>query len=115
MFVGYRLKESRLKKGLSQQQLGDLIGVTKVSICGYELGNRIPTIENFLSLIEILEVSADYLLGRDVYISTDNYQKAIAKEDISIIEEIKKCPKLYQMLYSDSKRTVELLDRKIGK
>ena len=32
MLVGKRIKDMRLEKGMSQQELGDLIGVTKVSI-----------------------------------------------------------------------------------
>ena len=40
MFLGYRLKELRERKGLSQEKLGKLTGVTKVSVCGYELGKK---------------------------------------------------------------------------
>ena len=47
MIIGNRLKKLRLSKGLNQQELGDLIGVTKVSICGYENGTRTPNLENF--------------------------------------------------------------------
>ena len=36
--IGKRLKELRMKRGFSQQELGTAIGVTKVSICGYENG-----------------------------------------------------------------------------
>ena len=43
--IGKRLKELRIQKGLSQQDLGDAIGVTKVSICGYENGTRLPNLE----------------------------------------------------------------------
>ncbi len=51
MVVGSRIKEERLKREMSQQQLGDLLGVTKVSVCGYENGTRTPTMETFLNLI----------------------------------------------------------------
>ena len=44
MLVGQRIKELRIEKGISQQELGDLIGVTKVSICGYENGTIIPSL-----------------------------------------------------------------------
>ena len=64
MVIGSRIKEERLKRGLSQQQLGDLLDVTKVSVCGYENGTRTPTMETFMKLIEVLDMSPDYLLGR---------------------------------------------------
>ena len=118
MFIGERLKEARINKKLSQQQLGDLMGVSKVSVCGYEKGNRTPNINNFLQLIDILEVSPDYLLGRDVFAVHDNdeaYHHVLAKEDIEILKELKKNKKLYLMLYNDPKRTVELIVRKLNK
>ena len=40
--IGKRVRELRMEKGLSQQELGIAIGVTKVSICGYENGTRLP-------------------------------------------------------------------------
>ena len=37
MIVGSRIKDLRIGQNLSQQQLGDLLGVSKVSICRYEI------------------------------------------------------------------------------
>ena len=55
MLVGQRIKELRIEKGISQQELGDLIGVTKVSICGYENGTRIPSLEIFETIANVFE------------------------------------------------------------
>ena len=33
MFLAMRIKESRLKQNLTQQELGDLLKVSKVSVC----------------------------------------------------------------------------------
>ena len=116
MVIGSRIKEERLKRGLSQQQLGDLLNVTKVSVCGYENGTRTPTMETFMKLIEVLDMSPDYLLGRDINViceEEEKYVKKIAKVDLQIINEIKKYPNLYQKMTNDLSRTVELMDRKI--
>lgn len=118
MFIGERLRIARINKGLSQQQLGEMMHVSKVSICGYEKGNRVPSNKNFLKLVEILEVTPDYLLGRDVFAISEGeekYQHILAKEDIVILNELKKHPKLYQMLYKEPARTIELIDRKLNK
>lgn len=118
MFIGERLREARINKGLSQHQLGELMNVSKVSICGYEKGNRVPSNKNFLKLVEILEVTPDYLLGRDVFAVSEGeekYQHVLANQDITILNEFKKHPKLYQMLYNEPARTVELIDRKLNK
>jgi len=118
MIIGERIKEARKKKNLSQQDLGNLLGVSKVSICGYEKGVRIPTMENFLQLIDILDLSPDYLLGRDVNCISDSdeqYSVKLAKEDLQIIKEIKNSQHLYQMFASEPRRTVELINRKLNK
>ena len=61
--IGKRIRELRAERGLSQQELGASIGVTKVSICGYENGTRIPNLEKLIKLAEVLETTTDYLLG----------------------------------------------------
>ncbi|MCI8778766.1 MAG: helix-turn-helix transcriptional regulator [Bacilli bacterium] len=117
MVVGSRIKEERLKREMSQQQLGDLLGVTKVSVCGYENGTRTPTMETFLKLINILNIEPNYILGRDVDVVCEGetkYVKKMSKLDLAIIKEIKKYPKLYNKLCSDLNRTVELMDRRIN-
>ena len=117
MVVGNRIKEERIKRGMSQQQLGDLLNVTKVSVCGYETGTRTPTMETFLKLIEVLDLSPDYLLGRDINViceEEEKYVKKISKIDLEIINELKKHPNLYKKLTTELNRTVELMDRKIS-
>ena len=116
MIIGNRIKEARKKKGFSQQQLGDMLGVSKVSVCGYETGTRIPTLENFLQLIEILDLTPDYILGREIDVIAEDsepYTVKLSKQDIEIINEFKKYNELYNMLIKDSKRTLELISRKL--
>ena len=69
MLRGDRLKELRISKGFSQQDLGDVIGVTKASICCYEKGTRTPTLENLIDLMLFFDVSSDYLIGNDKIIT----------------------------------------------
>lgn len=116
MIIGERIKRERLKRGMSQQQLGDLLGVTKVSICGYETGTRTPSLETFAEIVNILEVSPDYLLGRDVNAVSDTeepYSVVLAKEDLDIIDNIKKHPDVYNKLLENPKRTTELISLKL--
>ena len=118
MIIGERLKQARKNKKMSQQELGDALGVTKVSICGYETGVRVPTMENFVQLINILDLSPDYLLGRDVNCVSDeeeSYNVKLAREDLEIIKELKNYSELYKKLRIDPKRTLELIDRKLKK
>lgn len=62
--LGERLKQLRKDKNLTQTELGNKINVTKVSISGYESGNRSPDTDTLQRLADYFEVSTDYLLGR---------------------------------------------------
>ncbi len=62
--LGDRLKRLRLEKKLTQEELGKKINVTKVSISGYENGNRTPDTETLQKLADFFNVTTDYLLGR---------------------------------------------------
>ena len=60
-----RLKEARLEKGLTQDQLAGLIGIAKSTYNGYEKGNREPDFFKLKKLIEVLEIDANFLLCLD--------------------------------------------------
>ena len=117
MIIGERLKEARLAKKMSQETLGKMLGVSKVSIFGYETGTLTPNMSNFLKLIEILDLDAKYVLGMDVkVINEDNeeYPVKLAKTDIQFVEELKKNRELYNMFCSNPKRTVEKIKSKLN-
>ncbi|MFY4767482.1 XRE family transcriptional regulator [Aliarcobacter butzleri] len=52
---GEKLKAARKKQNLSQQQLADLMEVTRVAITNYELGRNNPSFENVAKLSRILK------------------------------------------------------------
>lgn len=56
-----RIKEARKNKGLTQEQLGELIGVAKTTITGYEK-NREPTAALLGNIADALNVDANFLL-----------------------------------------------------
>lgn len=60
---GQRIREERLLKGLSQQQLAEMISTSQSTIGKYEREELQPNIEVIEKLCKIFEVSADYLLG----------------------------------------------------
>lgn len=59
-----RLKELRLKKGLTQTELGKKLGVKQSTFTNWENGKREPNFETLIKLANLLEVSVDLLLGR---------------------------------------------------
>lgn len=114
--IGKRLKELRIKKGLSQEELGNEIGVTKVSICGYENNTRFPSLDNLIKLANILETTTDYLLGREVSIKNDESKTfigAISHEDVLFIAALRHYPTLYTRLLKDPNRSANIINKKI--
>ena len=115
MFDGKRLKELRINAGLTQQQLGDLVNVTKVSICCYEKSVRTPNVETLLDLAQVLNTTPNYLLGSEasgrLKEQEEEYTIAISKDDIEILKVLKKHKKLYDLLRDNPKRIVEKIDK----
>lgn len=110
-----RLKELRLQAGLTQQQLGDLIHVTKVSICGYEKGDRVPSLDTLLDLANALKVDLNTLVGYDKYIVSDDdreYGMNVSKKEIELLIELRRHNKLYEDLIISPKRTIAAIEKK---
>ena len=61
--IGERLYDLRKDKGLSQDQLGDLLNINKHSISAYERGRSEPPDEIKIIFAKYFNVSVDYLLG----------------------------------------------------
>ena len=116
MVVGKRIKELRANAEISQQELGDLVGVSKVSISGYESGNRIPSLEILIEIANYFNISLDYLVGREIkaYNEDDNrFVGCIAEPDIEIINEIKHYPILYNNILKNISKAVKNMSKRI--
>ena len=110
MIIGERLREARIEKNMTQEILGKAIGVSKVSICGYETGTRTPNMENFLDLVKVLDLDVKYILGQDIKALKEDgseYGIKVSTEDMAILEAIKSSRELYNMLCSKPETTVE--------
>ena len=60
-----RLRKLREQKRMSRKVLSELCGVSKNMIGRYERGERKPNIDTLVNLCDNLDVSADYILGRE--------------------------------------------------
>ncbi len=60
---GKILRELRLERELSQQQLAEILGTTQKTISKYELGYLDLSTEMIITICKYFGVTADYLLG----------------------------------------------------
>ena len=74
-----QLKKARLNIGYTQQQVADLMGITKSTYCGYETGKRRPDVAKIKQLANILNTSGDTLLetgfGKETLFKNQKKQK----------------------------------------
>lgn len=61
MPFGYRLKEARIRKGMTQEELARAVGVTKGAIGNYESELSSPKEVILIKLMKILNIDANYL------------------------------------------------------
>lgn len=57
-----RIKHHRTLRNLSQAALATKAGLAPTHLSHFEAGRRIPTLENFVQIVNALGVSADELL-----------------------------------------------------
>ena len=85
MNINDRIKLLRTKANMTQEELGELLGVQKAAIQKYESGSiinfKLETIEN---ISKIFNVSPNYLIGYSKF--DDKYDLEKLKEEVHIVE-----------------------------
>ncbi|HDR6739905.1 TPA: helix-turn-helix transcriptional regulator, partial [Bacillus thuringiensis] len=93
MFNHERLKSLIDRKGISQQQLADAIGVSHVSVYNYVEGKKKPGIRTLQKIANHLKVTTDYLLGvSDSPHLTADQDLQLTKEAQEILQIINDLP-----------------------
>lgn len=112
-----QLKKARLNMDYTQQQVADLMGITKSTYCGYETGKRQPDVAKIKQLACILNTSGDILLetGFDQEPPSENITNVLnyngITSEMDIDDDVKQLVKQYCLL-SDTDR--ELVKRIIN-
>ena len=60
------LKELRKSRNMSQQSLGDVLGVSANTVRAWEQGIKKPSMDALMALGDAFHISLDALVGRDV-------------------------------------------------
>ena len=75
-----RLRELRLQKNLSMQQVADALGVTRASVSKWEIGLNRPDVRRLEQLARLYEVTVGFLMGEGSSHSTVSYPVISAQE-----------------------------------
>ena len=116
---GDRLKDLRKNKNMSQDELANVVGVSKSSISCYEKGTRTPSLETILDFMHLFGVTSDYLIGSDNLIKiveedVESNYTTLSNEEIMFLDELKKNDMISNLILDDPKRVADLVKKKIG-
>ncbi len=95
MTSGEKINYYRKQLGLSQEELGQKLLVSRQTISLWEKGQTVPTIDNLIRLKEIFGVSVDELLGcaeenqdeADLPVAKESYVFRYTKEELSALQK----------------------------
>lgn len=79
MDFGEKIKELREAKGMTQQNLADLLFVTRQTVSRWEGGSRYPDLVTAKNLADILDTTIDTLLADDGKMSSEQIAKSYGK------------------------------------
>ena len=69
--IGKFLAELRRERGLTQETLGEMLGVTNKTVSRWETGNYMPPVDMLLRLSELYGVSINELLSGRMLVETE--------------------------------------------
>lgn len=65
MKLGPKLKEERLKMKLTQENIAEILNVSRQTISSWETGRSYPDLESLVALSDLYNISLDELLRED--------------------------------------------------
>ena len=96
MTVGEKIQTYRKQLGMSQEELGQKLLVSRQTISLWEKDQTVPTIDNLIRLREIFAVSVDEILGfenieqNDEILPNESYQFTFSKEELNEIYRLQR-------------------------
>ncbi len=82
MKIGDKIAKARKTQNLTQEQLADLLNVSRQAVSRWESDLAYPETENLVRLSEILQINCDYLLKDGV---NENGEKVV---EVKIVKEV---------------------------
>lgn len=108
-----QLKIFRNQNGLSQQQVADVLGVSRSAYCGYEIGRRDIDVDTIIKLADFYKVSVEKFFEKRIpaeYVYDDDYFEG--QPDTRYLSQLSKDERELIVKYrmSDAERQKEVLN-----
>lgn len=100
--VGQRIKEVREAKGLTQEDLADIVDLSPTHVSVIERGLKVAKLDTFVAIANALDVSADVLLIDVVAQSTNGATNELAEIIAKLpVKEKRKILKVVKVLVEE--------------
>ena len=86
MTIGHRIAECRRQLGLSQESLGEKMGVSRQAISKWEADAALPEIDKLIALSKLFGVSVGWLLGVEELPQPE--QEPLTEEQLNAMEQL---------------------------
>ena len=108
MTTGQRIAAKRKEQDLSQERLGELLGVSRQSIYKWESDTSLPDIDKLVALSRLFGVPVGWLLGVEEEAPQEG--ETLSEEQLRMVEEIlRRYQQPQQELSEEQRRQVEEL------
>lgn len=81
MTLGQRIQELRKQRGLSQEALGDALGVSRQAVSKWEGDNGIPELDTLIAMSRLFGVTVGQLLGVEESVPTEEGSTSAVDEE----------------------------------
>ncbi len=93
--LGKKIKRMRQKRGLTQEQLAEIVDISQRTLSGIEIGENFVTAETFDKIVKALNTSSNEMFFSNHLKDTDE----LLKEIHSDIEKLKFNPLIIEIVY----------------
>lgn len=83
MNIGERLLKLRKQKGLSQEEIANIIGVSRQTISKWETGESNPDFDKIIPLCDLYNITTDELIRGEI----GNKEETVEEKDTKVIED----------------------------
>lgn len=113
MKMGLKIRELRKRDGLTQEQLGELVGCTKQLICNYENGTPIPA-DRLVAFSKLFKVDHQVFMDSEQQVQLSTQNSELVEELRSTVDFLKKQMDImnahYETLTDEKKHLMGLLE-----
>ena len=85
MTLGEQIQALRKDKGLSQEELGEALGVARQSVSKWESGTTIPELDKLIAMSKLFGVSVGSILGLE---ETGEPDRELTERELKALEAI---------------------------